>query len=393
VSDLHHSEQTQEPGVEHEPASEARDPASPRWRNIAIIVIAFVLVAIAVIAALMLGQDDDLGPVFQQRTDPVENLLGWLPANGETLQTFAVWTDDPGLATPVSGTTAARLQDQLSLEPVPLTLGRSAAWQEQFGWSIDQVSGWATAGRRADVAILSGDFDRDLIEPRLTRSGYNHETYRGVDLFVLSATATPGAVLNGDAGSAANAIVVTGEIIATSSDPERVRAAVDAAIDGGSVMDVPTITGMVRTMSPINGLVAVNQAILAQTCDPNATEVSTSEAANSNFVMVGYGRVGSGGDRRTMVAVSFPDESSAIAASPDFERGWIDGFANAGGTGGSIAAYGRLTVVTRTERYLVAELVEGRDDGWVRAGIRYAIPVCEAAIDLVAQATPVSVDD
>jgi hypothetical protein len=81
-------------------------------------------------------------------------------------------------------------------------------------------------------------------------------------------------------------------------------------------------------------------------------------------------------------------EAEATVASPAYEAGWLTGAANAGGTGADISAYGPVTTVTRTGPTLVAELLDGREDGCVRASIRFASPVCEAAAGALPTSTP-----
>lgn len=366
-------------------------PAQPRRLNLAVIGIALVLVVVAIVAAIMARSEENPAPVFVVRSGPVADLLGWLPADDEARRAFAVWTADTGLATPIPGTAAIGLQQQLAMEPSPLTLGHSPAWRDTFGWELSQVTGWATAGLNGDLSVLIGNFDRDIITSRLRQAGYDRQTHRGVGFFVQDEVATPTITLNGDSVSAANVVAMIDGKLITSSSRERVTAAIDVAIAGaGSLIDDDTISGMVAIMAPLSALVAVDLADLAAACEQQLPGDSDSDSAKKNYVIVGYGRLGAGGERRTLIAISYPDESTAIDAAPEYERGWVDGFANAGGTGGSIATYGKLTVVSRTSSVLIAELVEGRDDGWVRAGIRYAIPVCEAAMALIARATPIA---
>jgi hypothetical protein len=378
-----------EPTEAQDAMVEAQAIPVPRRRGLLILVIAIILLATALIAALMLRDEEEETPEFTSRADPVLDLLGWLPAGEETSRRFAVWTPDRDAATPVSAAAALDLQTQLSLDPKPLTLGLSAAWKTEFGWEAGTVETWATAGERSELSVLTGQFDEAAIRERLRDRGYERSTHRGVEIFVTS-DATPAVALGGDSTGAASVIAVLDNRLVTSSDRELVERAIDAAIDGsGSLADDATIAAVVSTLSPVSALVVENQSAFASECDPAHGPESTLESARSNYVVVGYGRLGAGGERRTLVALSYPDEAAAIQGEPAYADGWAEGFANAGGTGGSIASFGELTIVSRTGRIIVAELVNGRDDGWVRSGIRYALPVCEAAMSLAGAGTPV----
>ena len=53
----------------------------------------------------------------------------------------------------------------------------------------------------------------------------------------------------------------------------------------------------------------------------------------------------------------------------------------AGNSGAPIANFATVSNVSQTENLLIAELIDGREDGWTRAAIRFAQPVCEAVIE------------
>jgi Protein of unknown function (DUF3352) len=337
----------------------------------------------AIIAVIAEPPRTPVEPDFVVRDEPVADLLSWVPATDLTRRAFAVWTPDSGLVTPLAPSETARLQDQIGMKPEPHTLGHTLAWWTKFGWEAGQVTGWATAGSGSDFSVLTGEFDIALIKVRLAAAGYVQDSYRGVDIYTVATNEPKAVVVAGDSHAAASAIAILDGRILTARDRSMVSAAIDAARDGrGSLLDDPSVSRALATLSPVSAIVAVAVADLAAQCNPAASGVNMEDTASLNPVIVAYGRNGTGGERRTTVAVVYPDEGSAANASPAFETGWFQGFANAGGAGASIATFGTLTVVSRTGPILTAELVDGRDDGWVRAGIRFAIPVCEAVLAL-----------
>ncbi len=344
---------------------------------------AVALIAIAVVLFFEWRSKDPID--VDRGSDPVADLLSWLPANDLTGQSFAVWTPDDGLETSEG---IDVLQENLAIEPLPLTLGHSADWEERFGWQVGQVTAWAVAGRGAEIAVLDGGFDQDLIEQRLLAAGYKRGVERGVTLYAISEETIPDDVSLGDARSRAVVVALLDGRLLTSSSLPLLQASIDAVLDGsGSLADVPQIAATLRTIVPVSSIVGIDQAHHASECLPGLTARPT-DLTRSQWVIVGYGRSSQAGEQRTLVAVTFAKDSDASLNLVAFENGWIEGFANAGGAGGNVEAYGRLTSVSQTGILLTAELVDGRDDGWVRSGIRYAIPVCEVTLASFPTGTP-----
>ena len=150
----------------------------------ALLVVAVVCSVITVTAAV-----SDREPAVIRRDDAATDLLGWLPADDETRRAFAVWAGESESAT----ADAARgpvLGEQLGLEPMPRTLGRSPGWAARFGYSVQDVTGWAIGGATNGVAVLAGTFDEGATAAALKAAGYRETTYRGARLFVLDDEAT-----------------------------------------------------------------------------------------------------------------------------------------------------------------------------------------------------------
>jgi len=102
-------------------------------RRASIVAIAGAAVAVAVLAGI-------------SRPDPLADLLSWLPADDMTRRAFAVWTPDPGAATP-QASAQLDLIDSLNLAPEPGALGRPARWDKTFGWDASQVTAAPPPGR------------------------------------------------------------------------------------------------------------------------------------------------------------------------------------------------------------------------------------------------------
>jgi hypothetical protein len=357
----------------------AAPPPIRRRRVIASAAVGMVVALLVAALAVRLGREDN--PIaVDSGGNPILDLLAWIPASDVTSAEFAVWTPDSGLAIPSAASESFALANQLAVDPELVVVGSTSSYFERYGWSLSQVTGWAVAGAGGDLTVLTGDFDGGIITERLAESGYSRSEYRGARLFVL-----------GEGADALNAIAeLDGRLIVSSSD-ELVRRAIDSVVDGeGSLADNSTIAAMARAMAPLSGLVAVDQARHAAMCAPDL--VASGQPLSGRYAMVGYGRAGDGGERRTLMATSFGDEAAASIALPVYESGWRAGYANADGLGGRIEDYGELTAVRQSGGALIAELTDGRDEGWVRSGIRFAIPVCEASMAIAKPATTVPFD-
>lgn len=356
-----------------------------------------VLVAASTVALVLVRNTAEPAPVPVRRADGLSDLLGWIPATDETRRVFAVWLEDAGGAngTPVAGAGLDPQVDRLGVTPVPLTLGRSSAWRDRFGYGARDVKQWATAGSDASLAVLAGDFDVVAIGAKLREAGYRTSSHRGVTVYVLRDVATPSATADGDAVSAANAVALFAGRLITSPSAAAVRGAIDAAQGRTpSLADVPEVAKMLRAVAPASGLVAVDAADHAIDCGDGGGWTHRNLAHGSGrYVAVGYGRLGEGGERRTLVVTSLADAAAADAALERYAAGWQDGAVNIAGAGADISVFGRVSAVGRTDDLLITELVEGQEDGWVRAGIRFAGPVCVVVATALPAGTPESSTD
>jgi hypothetical protein len=326
----------------------------------------------------MLSPVGQSSPADHPRRDPaIPDLLQWIPAIDDLRFALAMWlasdTNSPTESIPGNAAVVRRL----ALLPMPRTLGRSPGWRERFGYGARDVLSWVAAGPNAELAVLTGTFDRAAIEHALLASGYHKRRHRGVALFIHDGPATPAPVIEGDSVTAAQAVAVLPGLLLTSARPELVQYAIEAG--QGVIPSLATdwnIVTISRTLAPYHGLMIRDATLHVRECGlaPASAEPFR---PSGRYIAIALGDNGSSATRRTFVANVFlsPDEARAIQSS--YINAWFSDLPLVEGS--SLAAFGHLTTVARTGSVLVAEFVNGRDDGWVRSGIRFAYPVCAAA--------------
>jgi hypothetical protein len=91
----------------------------------------------------------------------------------------------------------------------------------------------------------------------------------------------------------------------------------------------------------------------------------------------------------TSVWAEFGDNLAAEGLLPVLESDWRLGYVNQAGMGGLVSNLTTVRSVRRVEQYVVADLVEGRENGWTRSGIRYLVAICEQASILIPSGAPV----
>jgi hypothetical protein len=359
-------------------------PAGARLASIGLAIAA----AIAIAAVVGLVPRPAPNPI--RSADPVVDLLGWLPVTEQTRRAFAVWTDeaDQAGAPPTAPAIGADQAGQvLDIEPLPLTLGLSRDWPARFGWRADEVTAWAVGGRGAEqIAILDGRFDESAVRRRLTEAGYRESSYLGARLLETTPSATPGPIVGGDAVAAATAVALLDGRLITAPSAGLVRQAIEAATGGRpSLASDAQVSSLLRTLDPLSGLMVIDAADQAVACAvgrPPGNEVMP----RGQPLAVAFGHLGDGGARRTLLAITLPDDAKAApiaaAAAEEFANGWLDGRVAGGALVSPLANFARLSNVSQSGPLVVAEFVEGRAGGWAPAAIRFAGPVCAATTDL-----------
>lgn len=321
---------------------------------------------------------DAATPTPSAAKDSLADLLAWIPATPLTRSAFAAWSppaDPSRIPDALPGND--RFIERLALSPVPRTLGRSPGWRERFSYGARDVLGWAAAGPSAELTVLVGQFDREAIERALREGGYRQTSHQGQTVFVLHDFATPTPIIEGDSLAAANAIAVLPDRLITSAVPALVEQAIDAGIGRiPSLAEDPIGASLLATLAPINGLMVLDAATHAAACGFETLE-SEGDEENNRYVAVAYGWLGEGGPRRTLLVNALASDPETSAAMAAYEAAWLTSVVSVGGS--PLDAFGRLDAVSRSGRLLIAEIGAGRDDGWVRSGIRFAAPVCAAA--------------
>lgn len=317
--------------------------------------------------------------VVPTRAEPIADLLAWVPATPQFERAFSVWT-------------SAEEPTRLALAPAPLTLGHSAAWTSRYGYGADNVSSWVVAGRDSSLSVLKGSFNWGAIERSLRAASFAESTYHRAVLFTATAAGpSDNVIMDGDSSGSAKAVALLDGRLVAAASVDLAKAAIDAAQGRAPALaDVAAIGGVLPSLQPMVGLMAIAQTDQAIACGVGRgwTYGAVVPAADQ-MVIVAYGSLGVGGEPRTLVAMTFPSEGQAEAAEPSYDEGWRVGFANAGGSGGALSTFGTVSNVSRVGAMLVAEVVNGTEAGWARAGVRYAVAVCSASASALPEGTPV----
>ncbi len=340
-----------------------------------------VLVIVVTVIGLSIVFRQDRKPFAPQvRDDRVTDLLGWLPATDITRRAYAVWASSP--EHPLDLTSAL---DTLALEPAPLALGRSSEWQQLTGVSASQVTGWASA---SGVTVLEGRFDEVEIRGRLASSSFSQTTHSGVDIWTAPEEMISGTIVAGDDLRALVAIAVVGDRIVIGHSVDLVRSALDAA--AGYLPSLAEEKVVVRAGSDdLVGLTVVDSRDLAIECGVSGEWLpSDFDEPSSEVIAVVYRMAKEADTPVTSVWVEYPDELEALVGFTRLEGEWVNGSVNQMGLGGRVSDLASVEQVYAEGEFVVADLVNGRDNGWIRTGIRFLVGVCEHVSTLIPSASP-----
>ena len=351
-----------------------------RWAR----VIPLLLVGLILLAGLIgveRGSQSRFAPVA--RADARLDLLGWIPSTDQSRRAYAVWVETPD--SPYNGREAV---DRLALSPVPLGLGRSADWQRTTGISASKVTGWATAPG-ASVEIVDGDISGADIATRLDQAGYRRATHRSVPIWLAPDPLASDYIVEGDNLRALNAIAIYQQRIILGYDVHAVRSALDAAAGKGDSLATEAMTAAVNSTPDISGFMVVDQRDLAIDCGVGrGWRSSDFTGASGRWLSVVYRRDPVTHAPVTSVWMEYANQERAEAGLILLQQDWTSGFVNQIGMGGEISDLAGVRSVYRSDRYVVADLVDGRDNGWVRSGVRFLIAICERASTLVPPGDP-----
>ena len=352
-----------------------------RQKSLASLTLVGVAVALGIIL-LFRASESRFEPTV--RANPVVDLLGWLPATDQSRRAYAAWIDQSGAPLSVTGAI-----DQLSLTPPPLALGRSAEWQRITGISASQVTGWASSPG-AEVTVLIGDLAADEIGAYLDRAEYRQTTYRSVPIWLRPEGVTPSRIVEGDDLRALNAIAVYQNRVVVGRSEGAVRRVLDTANGNGLSLAEQDIVATTNITPNLSGIMVLDLRDLAIACGVGRGWLETDfDGPSDRSLAILYHL-----DATTMTSVTsiwtgFDDELAADAALPILESDWRTGFVNQTGFGGLVSNLATVSNVRRIDAYVVADLTAGRDNGWVRSGVRYLIAICEQASTLIPSGSPV----
>jgi hypothetical protein len=315
--------------------------------------------------------------------DPIEDLLLWIPANNETERGYAAW-----VALPEASLGLTEAIDQLAIVPGPLALGRSGEFQRATGISASQVTGWASAWG-AGVSVLTGQFDQEELEAWLGDSGYEEVAWRGISIWTAASPVKAPRTIEGDDLRAMNVVVpMAGRVLIAMSRP-----AAELAIKAAAG-EVESLAGRFEQhewldAEQVVGVMVVDQRDLAVECGVSGLwRKSDFDEPSGRTTGIAYRLSPADALPVTSVWIDVGDEVVAEARLFDFEAGWREGFINQLGLGSPVSALAVVSGVRQAETFIVADLVQGRDNGWVRSGVRYLVDICEQASTLIPVTPP-----
>jgi hypothetical protein len=340
------------------------------------------LAAALVLSLILIARPIDSSFTPTVRSDPIADLLGWLPATDDSRRAFAAWTAQPGA--PLDLTDSI---DRLTLTPAPIALGRSAEWQWTTGISASQVAGWASAPG-AGVTVLAGDLDASEINSRLDRAGYEKRTYRSVSVWVRPNQVGRSVLIEGDDQRSLNAIAVVDGHAVIGWSEDAVRRALEAAAGVRASLATEPVAAAVNVTPDLSGIMVVDQRDFAIDCGVGRGWLKSDFDAPSGRVVAVLYHLREEGTPVTSIWAEYADDIAAEAILPTIADDWQTGFANQIGLGGRVSDIATVQSVRRIDAYVVADLAAGRENGWVRSGIRYLVALCEQSSLLIPRESP-----
>jgi hypothetical protein len=359
--------------------------AFPRRRLSSLVLVGVV---VAGLATLLQGGPTRFEP--EVRSNPALDLLGWIPATDQSRRAYAVWIDQPDA--PFNLRDAI---DRLSIAPPPIGLGRSAEWQRTTGISASRVTAWASSPL-AGVSVLSVAISIADIEQRLQDAGFRRKTYRTVPLWLDPTPTSNDLTIDGDNLRAMNVVAITEGRVVIGFDEASVKAALDAATGRRDSLAGEQIASLISGSANLSGFMVVDHRDLAVECGAGRDWLNTDFAsASGREVAIAYHLDADTRQPVTAAWVEYQDAELAEISLTIMESDWSEGYLHQTDLGGPIANLASLQSVHRIATFGVADLVDGRENGWVRSGVRYLTTVCDQASRLIprgspARATPVA---
>jgi hypothetical protein len=352
-----------------------------RRRRLSILLVPGIAFAFGLITILT-GGETRFEPTV--RPNPTLDLLGWIPATDQSRRAYAVWIDQPDAPYDLRSAVGS-----LSISPAPLGLGRSAEWQQTTGISSSRVTAWASSPP-AGVTVLSTVVTKEEIEQHLRDAGYRRTTHRAVPLWLAPQPRNANLSIQGDNLRALNAVAVTEGRIVVGFDEASVRASLDAASGRRDSLADELIASLLAALPGLSGFMVEDQRDLAIECGAGRDWLKSDFTSASGRELAIAFRLDS--DTRLPVTsawVEYQDSDLAEVSLSLMETDWREGSIRQADLGGPISNLARLRSVSRVGVFGVADLVEGRENGWVRSGVRYLTAVCSQASRLIPAGSPV----
>lgn len=329
-----------------------------------------------------LQNDEQSTGTFTVRENAVLDVLGWIPATGESRRAYAAWT-----ATGNAPLTLADAITKLGISPAPLALGTSTDWQRLTGISGSQVTAWA-ASPGASVTVLKGSFDRDSLARNLSERGYSREIVHGIAVWINPIPVAETQVTNGDDLRSLNAVAIADDRIVLGIDRTAIVASLDVASGAGQSLADDQVAHVAVAVPETVGLMVVDLRDMAVSCGlANGWDVSDFQGSSGRSVAVTWGYAADG-TARTSVWTQFADNDRAFLNLEPMQVDWMTGYISQMGVGEAVATFATVTGVSQSGPFVVADLANGGENGWVRSGIRYLISICEQSSVLVPVGSP-----
>ena len=347
------------------------------------------LFLVAVAAAIIvfelvnvLRDDDEKPPSITSNENGLLDVLGWIPATDQSLRSYAAWIRTDGA--PI---TLPDAPGDLLINPQPLALGRSTDWQRITGVSASEVESWATSPG-AEVTVLKGQFQFDEFQSTLKEMGYTREDHHGIPIWESPNPVQVPSVVNGDDMRSLNAVAVADDRIVLGVTSAAVALSLDAAVGDVSSIADDQLAHVAATTGVNVGIMVIDMRDLAVSCGvSNGWQLGDFPGTSGRSVAVTYG-YDAGGAPRTSVWTQFADNDQATVNLTRMTIDWTQGYVNQAGIGESVATFADVTSVSQSGPFIVADLANGGENGWVRSGIRYLIAICEQSATLMPAGSP-----
>jgi hypothetical protein len=230
----------------------------------------------------------------------------------------------------------------------------------------------------------------DAIAEQLDRSGYSRSRHRGLTIWHRSGQQEDSRIIEGDDLRALSALAMHGDRVIVGYNEDAIRAALDAAHGSRASLAEEAVVATANITPDLSGIMVLDQRDLAIRCGVGRgwLESDFHEPSGRELAVL-YHVDSTTSHPVTSVWAEYEDELAAEAMLPLLEADWQSGYVNQIGMGGLVSNLATFDAISRVEEYVVADLVDGRENGWTRSGVRYLVAICEQASILIPGGSPV----